>query len=85
MKLKQQIKSMVCLLQSPYNSSHSSQNYVFKNHPPLPQIFPFRVVPSHIIVIQNKQEFKIHQLQCSMNSPCPKCHVHLNHVIILPL
>jgi hypothetical protein len=36
-------------------------------------------------VIQNKQEFKIHQLQCSMNSPCPKCHVHLNHVIILPL
>jgi hypothetical protein len=24
------------------------------------------------------------KLQCSMTSPCPKCHVHPNHVIILP-
>jgi hypothetical protein len=24
------------------------------------------------------------KLQCSINSPYPKCHVHPNHVIILP-
>jgi hypothetical protein len=34
------------------------QNYVSKNNPLLPQIFPFWVVPSHIIIIQNQQKFK---------------------------
>ncbi len=32
---------------------------VFWNHPPLPHIFIFWVIPSHIIMIQNQQEFKI--------------------------
>ncbi len=27
--------------------------------PPLPKIFPLWVVPNHIIMIQNQQEFKI--------------------------
>jgi hypothetical protein len=60
------------------------QNYVFNNE----ILFPKSSLlgspksqhhDSKPTRIQNSNQ------QCSMSSPCPKCLVHLNHVIILPL
>jgi hypothetical protein len=66
MKSKQQIKSMVYqnriggfLLQNTYSSYHSSPNCVSKNSYPFSHIFLLWAIPSHIIMIQNQQEFKI--------------------------
>jgi hypothetical protein len=36
-----------------------SQNYVSKNHPSFPHMFPLWTILSHIIMIQNQQEFII--------------------------
>jgi len=64
-KLKQQIKFMIyqnkiCgfLLQSPYSFPYFSQKNLSTN-PPFPKSSPFWAIPSHIIMIQNQQEFKI--------------------------
>ncbi len=59
------------------------QNCVSKNLP-LPQIFPLWAISSHIIMIPKPTRIQNSKLQCSMSSPCLKCHVHPNHVIILP-
>jgi len=47
------------LLQSTYNSSYSSQNYVSKNPLFFPKTLPFGIVPSHITMIRKQQKFKI--------------------------
>jgi hypothetical protein len=47
------------LLPNTYNSPYFFKIVCPKNLLPLPKIFPFWVVPNHIIMIQNQQEFKI--------------------------
>jgi hypothetical protein len=58
MKLKQEIKYVVFLLQSTYIPLTFPQNRVFKN-PLLPKTLPLWAVPSHITMVQKQQEFKI--------------------------
>jgi hypothetical protein len=47
------------LLQSSYNSFYSLQNYVSKNNHPSFQNSFLWAIPSHIIMVQKQQEFKI--------------------------
>jgi hypothetical protein len=53
------IEYVVFYYQVPTVLLTSSKLCVLKNPAPLPQIFFLWVVPSHIIMIQNQQEFKI--------------------------
>ncbi len=52
---------------------------MFKNLPPLPQIFPIWVVPNHIVMIQNPQEFKITMLQEQSMFQMPCSSKSCNH------
>ncbi len=80
------IQNKICgfLLQSTYNSSYSSQNYVSNPsliHPITPHIGQSQVTSSWF---QKQQKFKF-KLTMFHDQSLSKCLVHPNHVLILPL
>jgi hypothetical protein len=93
MEMKRKQQNKICglsknkiygfLLQSTYNFPHSPKlcvNHPLSFSPNLPSLGSLKLHhnDSKPTRIQNSK------LQCSMSSPYPKCHVHPNHVIILP-